>query len=571
MTGVETPVHPRQRWVWLAAALVAVLRLAALDADPSPRMRDPVIMDEGLWAGSARGEVLFEDYFAEDHGEGYLIAPLYTHVLAGVYEVFGLGLWQTRLLAAATGAGALLLLGLWMAARGGTRAGVTTVLLGGVTQLFDQHSRIALLEMPEAFFVTASFVLLFARRRRILRAFAAGVAMAAAVSIKPNAVDFGVVPLALAYLLELGDARRAGAVREWGRRGAATIVGGIIGLAAFAMPTWLSHWPQLLAAARFESGISYYTAAEHLFRLAHPGTWTPIRDAPTVVLGCWCWLLVRPRQPMEPTDRALLAWLVGALVMCEISFMPVPRRYVLVLLPGCAIAARFLMQHGSFSQSSSVTLRWRLSRCLLLVLLPAWLIKRPFQELLVPWLPQFGADWLPVTRMQHEDCRAYLATWIWLLVCIGATALLWSWPRIVDRASRLAGQLGSCAVVGLAIFESCHLGCLPPHTHSMVDATAALERVVPRGSVVGGMFAATLLLPWDVRTVWRVVPGRLYSTPPPNPDAAVRLQPDYVIDGVESFVEMSDVTASGFRKLLPLELLPGPEGPRIRLLLWQRE
>src|SRR5712671_3397889 len=125
------PADRGWRWLFVVLVLLTLLvRLAALDVDPTRTMPEASLMDEGIWADGARGDLLFHDYFADDTGDAYLMAPLHTFVLRGVFQLFGIGLWQVRLPSALASVLLATVLGLWVARRRGARAGclVVTVL-----------------------------------------------------------------------------------------------------------------------------------------------------------------------------------------------------------------------------------------------------------------------------------------------------------------------------------------------------------------------------------------------------------------------------------------------------------
>ena len=563
---------PPRRWLWLLLPLlaVAVARLLWLSLDPPAAMGEPTIMDEGLWASAARGKVMFGDWFADDLGEGYLMAPLHSFLLVGVYKLFGIGLWQTRLPAALASLVTAAILGRFVQRRHGNAAGAFTVLLLGVTQLIDWHSRMALLESEQACWITASFVSLFAAQPSRAKAFAAGMLMAAALATKLNSVDFGVVPLGAAFLLTARTEPGA-----W-RRAAATVAGGLLGLAVLMLPMLLAHWPQFTAMLAAESGMQNYSGLEHLLRLGLFGAsedsagrlarWQLLRYAPAVTLGAWLLLVARmhARERAAGGEAALLVWFLVTLLMTELACQHVTRRLYLAAVPAAAAAAQLLATRPRASGEGGGFWRW-----LVLLAAPALALKPTFANAVAAALP-LAAPQVTTVPAGSATVASCVGGWLWL-----PPLLLLAWWLRRSRTCGLARPLlrfGPVAVALFALAEISQLGCLPPHRRSMLDAQRQLATLVPEGSTVMGMHAATLLLPERVRTVRRVVPGRYWSAPRSNADAFARLQPRFLLDYVDAAArELGDAIAQGFRPVARFDLLPQRSGkPCYRLQLWQR-
>lgn len=559
--------------------LVAAARLLWLTADPPPSMPDPTLMDEGLWADSARGRLLFaEGWFADDLGNAYLIAPLYTYLLTAIYWLFGIGLWQTRLLAALCSLGTALLAGRIVAGRHGERAAATTTALVGLCPLLDQYGRFAMLESPQGFALLVSFALLFPLRPTAVKAALAGAAMGAAMLIKPNAATFGVLPFACAFALEWrADVRsgRPGAMAARARQALAAILGGGVAIGAIGAPVWLAHWPEWLATVDHESGSANWRLADHLWRLGlafaredQPGrlrlsAW--LRHAPLLSLGLWLLLLRRAGGTPLPDfarTRPLWVWLLVATVVHETSYDHVARRQVL-FLPVVAILVA--SAHAARKAPAAAVLPWSRAATWLLLVAPAAMLVKP-------WLANALAPLLQSMAPAHRGGAGHVGGWVVLLLAAAVPAI--AVALRIDPAPwrRRVAALAPLLLAAAAVWEGTCLSALPPHEHTVRRAQDLLAARVEPGSIAVGEHASLLLQGTAVRTVRRVLPGAAYSSPRPNPDVCDRIPPRYVIDYVDPGLRaFADITAAGFAPVLEVGLLQETSGTsRFPLQLWQR-
>jgi len=571
---------PRRALPWWPLAIGAVMlaRLLFLDADPSPSMPDPTIMDEGLWADSARGALWFQEgWFADDLGNAYLVAPLYSRLLHGIYLLLGIGLWQTRLLSALASIGTAVLAGAMVRRRHGPGAATLATLLVGVCPLLDQHGRFALLESTQSFFLLAAFALLFTARRAAWQAALAGAAMGAAMLVKPNSATFGALPFALAWVIEWrADARtaRPGVARE--RLGAAfaCVVGGAAVLLGLGLPVWLPHWDAFVATLQYESGEANWRLGDHLLRLGVFGAREPavgvqrlsalLRHAPLLTLGCWLLLLRRAAGSSLrdwPAARPLWVWLATGMVVQETSYDHVARRLVL-LLPAMAIlcATAFAQRRAA----APATRPWPAYVRWLLLLAPVVLLLKPSL-----------ANWLaPVIAALGTPLAAGTACRIGGLLVLLLLVLLPLLLRRCDTAGcyRRVRAVAPLLLAAAALSELARLSALPPNDWTILAAQQRMRPLVDPGEVVLGDNAAIVLQTARVRTVRRVVAGARYSSPRPNADVADRLQPRYVLDyAAPELREFADVTASGFTVIGEVGLLREAAGMhRFELQLWRR-
>jgi len=580
MTAPAAPAEARQRrWFVLLLLLTALLRLLALSADPPASMPEAEPRDEGLWADAARGKLLFDDWYADDTGCAASIAPLHSRVLEVVFGTLGIGLWQARLPSALASVGLAWMLGLWIGRRAGFLVANAAVAALAVCPLLDQHAHMNLLESSQTFWITASFCLLFAAEPRSWRALLAGVCMGAAYCTKPNTLQYGVLPLALAFLDQWRrnrDGASTGYHRQQCTTAAVAAVGGVALLLAAALPIWAGHWPQLTGNAWHLSGNANWNLVDHLLhfglvgsRETDPGLqhlWGLLRQADTICLGAWLWLLASAtgRLSSRPGMRPALIWLLIDFVTSEISYQHVGRRQVLLLPPMAALLALLLADRP---WQRPATMPVRRAWLWFLLTLPVVLLAKPaLCNALAGQLP------LPTVFARFAGAAGYQAGLLYFLPWL-VVVLVPVWLQLDPR--RLTGLvLASAPWLLLLAFASevprlCAVG---PHQYTMIAAQQRLQPLVQAGEVVLGQNAPLLFMASPVRTVRRVVQEKDWATPLPNPDVFERLRPRYLVDYVRPEVqEMADLSRQGFRPLAAVEYMRETDGRfRYALQLWQR-
>ncbi len=577
MPSAPRPTPPRDRRTLLLTVLlvllVAAVRLCYLGADPPADMPEANPMDEGLWADAARGQHLFGDWFADDTGNAWLISPLHSLLLAGVYQVFGIGLWQTRLVPALCGLGLSLLLGHFVGRRLGRRAGLLTLLLLGACPLLDQHCRTGLLESEQLWWIALAFVAIADAPPSLPRAALAGIALACAGATKPNALTVGAVPIGLVLLDSWWSAARA-SIDGCHRRhlGVLAMIGltGLLTLLPFVLLVWLPHhaaWHEALFA---ESGADEWRLRDHLLRLGlafgretEPGVqrlWSLLRNAPAVALGFWAWSLGRGGRPWQPGERALTIWALATLLIAEADYLHVGRRQLLTLPAFAALAASQL-------QAERVAViaeprRWRRLGWWLLLALPLALLVRPAAvNRLNAWLA-------------GGPSTSYLLGLALPLAAVAAAAAAAAAGLLPDPAPWRARvlRIAPLLVALVLAFDATRLAWCNHPTRTIAAAQARLRQHLEPGAVVLGQHASLLCLELPVRTVRRTLLREFFATPRANPDAFERLRPRYLLDYRDPAVrEFGDLPTAAYQDRLDLDYLPEPDGAaRYQLVLRER-
>jgi predicted membrane-bound mannosyltransferase len=160
-----------------------LLRFLYLDADPQYSEWVGFVTDEGRWVRHGRSLALHGN-LADGRDLHLFIAPLFQLSNYLVFELFGVKMWTSRMLAAMSGSAILILF--WVSLR---RAITPQSLLLGLALLVLQpdlvlFSRLAVPEMPLMFFQLAIYFLIVSSEGSVRRLAAAGMLTATAVAVK---------------------------------------------------------------------------------------------------------------------------------------------------------------------------------------------------------------------------------------------------------------------------------------------------------------------------------------------------------------------------------------------------
>jgi 4-amino-4-deoxy-L-arabinose transferase-like glycosyltransferase len=341
----------RGRWsgdtaVVALAALVTLLLLGLqLSADPATgfSFSQGPFTDEGFSVLGARNQALL-GRFATDDWQLWVAQLPFNVVVAAVFEAFGVGIIQARLVSVLASVGAVALLtGLTLRHFG--RAGALVAGIGLATSaLWLYYGRLAMLEPMESFFLVLGFVVLFSRRRLERlgpwgQGLLGGAALALAIGTKPSAAIE-----ATGILLAVLVARRPQA--DAGRR----VLGASAAIAAAGL-TWLGIvmlqtaplaeitrvWPQQTLPASLAEALArmndYLRASDGAIPHAAP---LLVAGGLGAILGVIAW------RRLDDTQRALfigaVAWFAfGMLALLLVPYRP--NRYVVPLLPPLAMLA----------------------------------------------------------------------------------------------------------------------------------------------------------------------------------------------------------------------------------------
>ena len=117
------------------------------------------IMDEGLWAHSARSAALFQQWAPDQVQQGLAVGPLFSAALYVVYRFSGVGFVQTRLLSAFSGW--LILVCVYILVKRqwrNRRLALYSLVLLGLNHAFVNYNRLGLPESFQILWVTLTFL-----------------------------------------------------------------------------------------------------------------------------------------------------------------------------------------------------------------------------------------------------------------------------------------------------------------------------------------------------------------------------------------------------------------------------
>ena len=333
----------RRGWIGpagLAVAVVGILAIAvAVDPARGVTTSGSPFADEGFNAVNARNLVLLGRW-STDSWNLFLVDLPFSALLAAVFQVFGVGIVQARLVSIASIGLTVLVLGLGLRRPLGPGPAAVAALAFGTSGLVLYYGRLVYQEDLVTLCLAAGAVTLVgaAVSGSRLRALAAGILLALAIGSKPSAA-FAVVGIIAA----LGLAGwRAGPSRSALLIAIVTIAAaGLVWVGAVWLPDRtaidrvVAIWPRFTwpdsAASLATRVLTYAYRNDHALLLSLP---LAIGAAGGLVAA------VRWRSDLQGQARLLAAaatgWLVAGLgILALASYRP--NRYVLPMLPAAAI------------------------------------------------------------------------------------------------------------------------------------------------------------------------------------------------------------------------------------------
>jgi hypothetical protein len=356
------------RAAWFGGTLLATLVLASVlrglfpVADPPWRTTVGVVWhDEGAWVHNARNRALFGAWKLDEWNPMY-ITPVLTGLEYASFRMFGVGLWQARLVSEVAGVLSVLLLGLAVSRVAGRLAGLLAAALLATNYVYVMYDRAALMEATMIAFMVAAWYCYVRAHDSPVWGLLVGPAVLLACFTKAAAV-FLVGAIGLDAVLSLvltsrvswpgptpgggssSEGPEARPVRPGARLAAwftlAGLLGaGLISLLVFLVPNWQEYrfYNWQISVTRKPS----YTVKALLDRVS----WFPILHdfftrmwlVSILAAGGALGLLARWRR-VHPGERLLLLWVgLGA---CELLLHDVgnERRFVFLIPALVALAA----------------------------------------------------------------------------------------------------------------------------------------------------------------------------------------------------------------------------------------
>lgn len=504
VTNAFTSWNPsRTQFAWSLVLLVllgAALRVSFPLADPPWTGTVGVVWhDEGAWTHNARNLALFGTWKLDEWNPMY-ITPVFTSLEYVSFRLFGVGLWQARLLSELLGSASILLLGLGVSRVGGRLAGLVAAAFLATNYVYVMYDRAALMEATMIAFVVAAWYA-YARAEASPRwGFVAGAAAILAYFTKASAIFF-LAALALDALLTLVLARwprsiggdlpspsspqAAGA----GFTLAGLALSGAAALAFFVLPNWAEYrfYNWQMSVTRKPS----YT----LRALADRISWFPIVHdfftrmwGPTVLATLAVLNLPTRLRHVKPAERVLALWvLLGAaeLILHDVG----NERRLVFLIPAIVALAALLLTRDRQLLSEGVS---RLGRLPALAWFPVvaaslYLVLGSVIRLHALYQVRPGVRW---------SAAAALAVAVFIHV---------TWPLVPRRLAAMRWGTGTVIVAAsiLLIADVVQFGYFAAtRTYKNYEAMIALGRLLPPGTLVHGKLANGLALENEIKPVF---------------------------------------------------------------------
>lgn len=570
---------PFDRADLLAAGLILLVallpRLLFLGADPPQDLQQAFLFDEGLWAHNARNRVLFGRWIMDDHNPPLFMTPLYTFVLAASYQIAGVSLATTRLVAAVSGSLTCVVLYLFLRSWYPLRRAIVAPLLLALSYFTLSYNRSGFTESFQLLPLTAAACAVVLAARRPGWAWAAGVLFVLGQLAKPSGAALG-LSIAGFWAAHWWLTRRRGYSPpfSWQAPIRFTVAAGAsVALVVLAMiPEWNGVVHQLGVSLRMAFSSADTGSAEWqrytLFGWSGFGLVRGALVAQTIVpLIAVMFLLVARlgRAVSRPVDLVeLFAWCWLLLGLLFIGFERYqPDRRFLYLIPAIAILAATVLGDGGIPLPSRAGFsgaggRWRAA-------LAGGVASGGILFLLAPLMA--------VAMAPHASGLERMSLLVSAGTVAGAAIFVLLAGRLPIRVHRIPPLL---FLLGFLLLEPLRFGWFLMHpSWTIRDASRALQQFTadwaPADRVIFGSVANTLSLPSQL---FPLVMRRNQTTGSRmNLDGWERFHPALaliVADRGMASMER-DVEAHGLVRCRELPVWPGPAGPRVRVGLYVRQ
>jgi 4-amino-4-deoxy-L-arabinose transferase-like glycosyltransferase len=471
--------------------LAALLRGVFPTADPPWESTVGIVWhDEGAWVHNARNRALFGGWIQDAWNPMY-VAPVFTGLEYLSFAMFGVGVWQARLVSELTGVLSVLLLARGVRRIAGREGGLIAGALLATSYVYVMWNRAALMEGSMVAFIVAAWYCYGRAQQRQVFGIVAAMCALLAYFTKAAAIFF-VAALALEAVMVLIRPTPADSASS---RAAArmTLIGlavcGLLALALFIAPNWEDY--------RFYNWQMSVTRkpSYDLRSLVNRLTWFPIihdiftRMWFTVVVAVLAVFGALGRWgSVSPAERLLVLWVgLGALELL-LHDVGNERRFIFFIPALTALASIVLARDRRILPREVAALsRGRLALAIPIVMFGSYVIVGAIARLAFLYQPG------PGVRLS-----AAIA-----LVC---TLLVYAtWPRVPrflagpQWSLRMAFVIASVVSAGqLAQYVQWAAG----RTYKNYLASVEVGTILPPGTLVHGKLANGLSLENGIRPVF---------------------------------------------------------------------
>ena len=500
----------RQRylaWLVVILAVASTLRFVWLRADP-PTVDvvgvGIVWHDEGAWTHNARNRALWGAWTTDEWNPVY-VAPVFTALEYASFRELGVGLWQARVVPAASGLLAVIFLAAGLAAAGDRRTALIGAALLATNYAFVMWNRAALMESTMTAFIVVAWAAYAMAERRAAWGAVAGVAVVLAWFTKAAAAFFaGAIVLDVAITLTAaslpGVRNRLGmAMPSQTQVRAAAVTIASLAIAAIAIGA-LFVWPHWTDYRFYNWQMSVLRKPEYDVRhMLDRASWLPIVQA--IFMRMWLVLaaaavailaILARWRTARPAERLLVLWVLIGVLELVVHDSSNDRRYVMFIPAMIALASLLAGRRDS-------------------ILPPELAASRRARFLAVPWLLLLGyivagAALRPAFLTEIASSHFHSVVLLSASLAIAVTAVVvWQWRPLVESLSVRsipATAVGALLAVGVG-WNLLEFGRWASHRREAnYEASVALGRLLPPGTLVQGKLANGLALDNRIRPIF---------------------------------------------------------------------
>jgi len=333
------------------------IRVIYLDADPCFLKRFGDVGDEGYWVHNARNAILFGRWMIDDY-QALATGPLFSVMVYTSFKLFGVGLFQARLVSAIAGWLTLVLLYFFIKDAWSKKAAVITVLILGFNNAFLMYNRLGLVESSMIIFLVATLYLWYKGNNNWNGFYVlSGVTFALAILTKLTAVYFAPAIIIL-WIFE--HARKT--LKK--KHAIHFVVGATVPLLShilfFVIPHWDKLYPFLSAASEGKTILTlpfdiarvpfnYFLGLPSVFLLLLPVILYLIKEASKIDYGLKSTYtnITKSIQAMNFIEIAALSWIIGG-VLGVILGDQSDRRFVMFIIPITILFTKILLNASVF-------------------------------------------------------------------------------------------------------------------------------------------------------------------------------------------------------------------------------
>ncbi|MBU1627034.1 glycosyltransferase family 39 protein, partial [bacterium] len=341
--------------------IIVVSRFYILSSDPSFDFDLGYIADEGWWSHNARNYALFGNSILDEFNQQIIISYPFYVAQKLIFQIFGVGFYQARLVSAIAGLLAILIFFLHIKREKDTDTAALSSLFFGLNYIFLIYCRLALVDVMQLLFLLLSLYFISMKKQVFWGYFLSGLFFALALITKTTVI-FAAGTFGFLLLYEILDKKG-----EWKK-----IIGRFF-LFIISLTILLSCWYLFIVKPRGDEIYilysrlaydnfhgNYITAFKNIFTLFASITTNGINISqfitrmPVEQILFWlylihllrCFLTKKGTSPLKRIDKLDLIFLsiifFGFFTLSPMTHKPL-RRYVVFIPFICYFAARIIL------------------------------------------------------------------------------------------------------------------------------------------------------------------------------------------------------------------------------------